>query len=133
MNCPKCKIGLRSETIAGLQTDFCSRCAGVWLDSCELSKILGVNSDLPEQIIKSELKSQSNTYLIIDVMTKMRERLSPFEILNRCLSENGKRRYLLQGIDFTIEPKSEVTKMAVHEEKEMAVPEKKKRNIIKTQ
>ncbi|MBK7057705.1 MAG: zf-TFIIB domain-containing protein [Leptospiraceae bacterium] len=59
MNCPKCKIGLRSETIAGLQTDFCSRCAGVWLDSCELSKILGVNSDLPEQIIKSELKSTS--------------------------------------------------------------------------
>lgn len=83
--------------------------------------------------IKSQLKSQSNTYLIIDVMTKMRERLSPFEILNRCLSENGKRRYLLQGIDFTIEPKSEVTKMAVPEEKEMVVPEKKKRNIIKTQ
>lgn len=83
--------------------------------------------------IKSELKSQSNTYLIIDGMTQMRERLSPFEILNRCLSENGKRRYLLQGIDFTIEPKSEVTKMAAPEEKEMAVPEKKKRNIIKTQ
>lgn len=75
--------------------------------------------------IKSELKSQSSTYLIIDGMTQMRERLSPFEILNRCLSENGKRRYLLQGIDFTIEPKSEVTKMAA--------PEKKKRNIIKTQ
>lgn len=83
--------------------------------------------------IKSELKSQSSTYLIIDGMTQIRERLSPFEILNRCLSENGKRRYLLQGIDFTIEPKSEVTKMAVPEEKEMAVPEKKKRNIIKTQ
>jgi hypothetical protein len=83
--------------------------------------------------IKSELKSQSSTYLIIDGMTQMRERLSPFEILNRCLSENGKRRYLLQGIDFTIEPKSEVTKMAAPEVKEMAAPEKKKRNIIKTQ
>jgi|GEM_PF-766500 len=59
MNCPKCKIGLRSETIAGLQTDFCSRCAGVWLDSGELSKILGVSNDLPEQIKNSELKPTS--------------------------------------------------------------------------
>lgn len=83
--------------------------------------------------IKSQLKSQSNTYLLIDGMTQMRERLSPFEILNRCLSENGKRRYLLQGIDFTIEPKSEVTKMAAPEIQETAAPEKKKRNIIKTQ
>jgi hypothetical protein len=84
--------------------------------------------------IKNELKAQSATYLIIDGMTQMRERLSPFEILNRCLSENGKRRYLIQGIDFTIEPKSSVSKMeTTQEESPLPTPEKKKRNIIKTQ
>ncbi len=40
MLCPTCNITLRRIRQHGVETDYCTKCRGVWLDRGELDKII---------------------------------------------------------------------------------------------
>jgi Zn-finger nucleic acid-binding protein len=40
MNCPRCKLPLRTVDYEGVETDMCDACWGFWLDTGELEVVL---------------------------------------------------------------------------------------------
>ncbi len=38
--CPVCGVELRARIVYEIETDYCLRCGGVWLDGGELNKLL---------------------------------------------------------------------------------------------
>ena len=39
MNCPRCRVALKTETHKGIEVDKCSSCEGMWLDYPELDQL----------------------------------------------------------------------------------------------
>ena len=39
MQCPKCSAAMNTRTVAGLEIDVCSSCAGLWFDQDELRNL----------------------------------------------------------------------------------------------
>jgi Zn-finger nucleic acid-binding protein len=44
MDCLKCDGKLRQVEVDGVMVDQCERCAGIWFDSGELARVLGMKS-----------------------------------------------------------------------------------------
>ncbi len=45
MNCPVCKEPLIVLELEQIEVDYCTRCAGVWLDAGELELLLETDED----------------------------------------------------------------------------------------
>lgn len=60
MDCPRCKLPLRTVDYEDVETDMCDSCWGFWLDTGELEQILDVRQ---MQFDESEQKA------ILEVMT----------------------------------------------------------------
>lgn len=44
MPCPRCRVDLVMSDRQGIETDYCPKCRGVWLDRGELDKIIERNA-----------------------------------------------------------------------------------------
>ncbi len=45
MDCPKCGKPLEREDYEGIETDYCGRCGGFWLDRGEIGKIVRIHEE----------------------------------------------------------------------------------------
>ncbi len=59
MNCPKCNLTLVMSERLGIEIDYCPQCRGIWLDRCELDKII-------ERSVLTQVQSNYNPHNHMD-------------------------------------------------------------------
>ena len=52
MDCPVCQNAMITVELQDVETDYCTECGGIWLDSGELELLLG-NPKLTERVLDS--------------------------------------------------------------------------------